>query len=182
MSFTAVGPGNGERGRTLVMLVFAALVLGANLFAGDASPSAGRGLEDPFLENLAGKWDLTREIRGGRERNTVDAEWILGHQFLQVHMIDAARPPRYEALMTIGFDPDAGRYVAQWCDTYGGKFSAIGYGRRNGASIEFRFEFSDGPFYNTFTWEPESRGWTCLLENVRDGKRVFFAKDTLRRR
>jgi hypothetical protein len=148
----------------------------------DGAERPKEGLRDPFLENLSGKWDLTRKIRGREERNAVDAEWVLGHQFLRLHMIDAARPPVYEALVMIGYDDGAQRYVAQWCDTWGGKFSAIGYGKRSGNSIEFRFEFSDGPFYNTFTWHPDTVGWTCRLENVdKEGNRVLFAEDSLRR-
>jgi hypothetical protein len=148
----------------------------------DGAERPKEGLRDPFLQNLSGKWDLERRIRGREERNAVDAEWVLGHQFLRLHMIDAARPPAYEALVMIGYDDGAQRYVAQWCDTWGGKFSAIGYGKRSGNSIEFRFEFSDGPFYNTFTWHPEIRGWDCRLENVdKEGKRVLFAEDSLRR-
>jgi hypothetical protein len=157
-----------------------ALALCASFAASAPSPPAG--LHDPLLDDLAGRWNLEREIRGGHERNAVDAQWVLGHQFLQLHMVDVARPPRYEALMTIGFDPDAGRYVAHWCDTWGGRFSAIGQGKRDGNSIEFEFAFRDGPFFNTFTWDPASRQWTCLLENVgKDGKRAFFARDFLRR-
>ena len=167
----------------LVMVLFVSGPAGM-LRAGaeDATAMPKGGLQDPFLENLSGKWDLTRRIRGREERNAVDAEWVLAHQFLRVRMIDVARPPAYEALVMIGYDDGSKRYVAQWCDTWGGKFSAIGYGKRSGDSIELRFEFSDGPFYNTFTWHPETRGWTCRLENVdQKGERVLFAEDSLRR-
>lgn len=147
---------------------------------GSAQPP-GDAFRDPFIGSLAGKWDLTRKIRGGEARNTVDVRWVLDHRFLEVHMVDVARPPKYEALVLIGGAGD-GRYVAHWCDTYGGKYSAIGYGKRSGDSIEFEFAYSDGPFYNTFTWHPERREWTCRLENVdKDGKRILFAEDTLRR-
>src|SRR5262245_34631983 len=33
--------------------------------------------------------------------------------------------------------------VAHWCDTYGGKASAVGYGKRSGDSIEFEFQYPD---------------------------------------
>jgi hypothetical protein len=163
----------------LVLATLAALPRHAR---GGAAAGPESGFRDPLLENLSGKWDLTRKIRGREERNAVDAEWVLDHQFLRVHMIDAARPPAYEALVMIGYDDGSERYVAHWCDTFGGKLSAIGYGKRSGNSIEFQFAFSDGPFYNTFTWHPENGGWTCRLENVgKDGRRVLFAQDALRR-
>jgi hypothetical protein len=56
---------------------------------------------------------------------------VLG-QFLQIHMKDVADPPAYEALVLIGYAHADKRYVAHWCDTYGGKFSAVGHGRRSG--------------------------------------------------
>jgi hypothetical protein len=167
-------------GAFLIALVVSALAPAAR--ADDPAMARKEAAGDSFLENLSGRWDLTRRIRGREERNDVSAEWVLARRFLQVHMLDAARPPKYEALVLIGYDDGAGRYVAHWCDTYGARLTAIGYGKRSGNSVEFEFAFSDGPFYNTFTWHPESGGWTCLLENVgKDGKRIFFAEDTLRR-
>jgi len=97
-------------------------------------------------------------------------------------MKDVADPPEYEALVLIGYAYADKRYVAHWCDTYGGKFSALGYGKRSGDSIEFEFHYPDGPFYNTFTWDAKTKGWTFKMENQnKEGKRVLFAEDTLRR-
>ena len=136
---------------------------------------------DPFIDRLAGDWTLTRQIRGKEVENTVHAEWVLNHQFLQIHMKDTAQPPAYEALVYIG---DGGqRYVAHWLDVYGGKASAIGSGKRSGDSIEFAFQYDDGPFFNTFTWDALGQGWTFKMESAdKDGKRRLFAVDTLRRK
>ncbi len=107
--------------------------------ANEAADGPKAIFRDPFIENLAGNWVLTRRIRGREVRNRVEAGWVLNHQFLQVHMADVARPPEYEALVMIGYDHGAGKYVAHWCDTFGGKFSALGHGKRSGNSIEFAF-------------------------------------------
>ena len=141
-----------------------------------------RIFRDEFIENLVGPWNLTREIRGKQVQNKLEAAWVLNHQFLKLEMKDAADPPTYEALVLIGYSHAGERYVIHWCDTYGGKFSSIGYGKRSGNSIEFVFTDPDGSFFNTFTWDPSAKGWTFLMENGgKDGKRVFFARDTLRR-
>jgi len=141
-----------------------------------------RIFKDEFIDNLAGDWKLTRRIRGKEVANTVKAEWVLNHQFLQLHMKDVADPPSYEALVLIGYSHADKQYIAHWCDNYGGKFSAIGYGKRSGDSIEFQFEYPDGPFYNTFTWNAKAKGWTFRMESVeKNGKRALFAEDTLRR-
>jgi len=153
--------------------------------ARDEPPLDGRGraVRDDLLDRLAGKWDLTRKIRGKTARNSVDAEWVLDHQFLEVHMRDVATPPEYELKLFIGYDNASERYVAHWIDVFGGRFSeTLGFGRRDGNSIRFVFEYPDGPFHNTFTWDEAASGWTCLLEQKNGaGQWAVFAEDTLRR-
>jgi hypothetical protein len=170
----------------LMVAVFALVhgpeaALGADKPQGDSSSGAKRTFDDKFIDNLVGDWKITRKIRGKVVENTATARWVLNHQFLELHMKDAADPPTYEAIVLIGYDHACQRYVAHWCDTYGGGFSALGHGKRSGDSIEFEFHYPDGPFYNTFTWE-KAKGWTFRMESQRkDGKRVLFAVDTLRR-
>ena len=150
--------------------------------ADDPPDGPKRIFKDAFIENLTGDWKLTRKIRGKEVANTVKAKWVLNHQFLQLHMKDPAHPPGYEAIVLIGYAHAEKKYVAHWCDTYGGKFSAVGHGKRSGDSIEFEFQYPDGPFYNTFTWNAKAKGWTFRMESQKkDGKRALFAEDTLRR-
>jgi len=142
-----------------------------------------RIFRDDLLESLAGRWRLTRTIRGKQVQNTVDAEWVLNHQFIRIHMKDTAEPSEYEAMVFIGYDNASERYVAHWIDVFGGRFSeTLGYGRREGDSIRFVFEYPDGPFHNTFTWNREAKTWTFLMETKNaSGKWAQFARDELRR-
>lgn len=164
-------------------LLFAALMLAGVASAEDALDGPKRPFQDPFIEQLAGDWTLTRQIRGKEAQNTVHAEWVLNHQFLQIHMKDAAQPPTYEALVYIGYSYADQRYVAHWLDVWGGKFSAVGYGKRVGDAIEFAFQYENGPFFNTISWNTPPQGWTFRMESAdKDGKRRLFAVDTLRRK
>jgi hypothetical protein len=142
-----------------------------------------RVFRDDLVENLVGKWQLTRTMRGKQVQNTVEAEWVLNHQFVRLHMKDTAVPSQYEAMIFIGYDNASERYVAHWIDIFGGRFSeTLGYGRRQGDSIAFVFEYPDGPFHNTFTWNPKTKTWTFLMEQKNSsGKWVQFAKDELKR-
>ena len=158
------------------------LLLALLFFAGAAS-AQDRTFQDPFIDRLAGEWTLTRQIRGKEVENMVRAEWVLNHQFLQVHMTDSAQPPAYEAIIYIGFQHDSQRYVVHWLDVYGGKGSAMGYGKRAGDSIEVAFQYDDGSFFNTLTWDTLGQGWTFKMEALdKDGKRKLFAIDTLRKK
>lgn len=142
-----------------------------------------RIFKDELLENLVGEWKLSRQIRGRTVENTVKVDWVLNHQFLRIHMTDVQNPPTYEAIVFVGYDNASERYVVHWLDVFGGRFSeTLGYGQRNGNSIKFVFEYPDGPFHNTFTWNPADRSWAFLGEHKnKEGKWTTFAEDKLRR-
>ena len=144
--------------------------------------SADEIAHDGFIEHLAGSWRLRRRMGDREVESTVSAEWVLSRRFLQVHMTDTAVPPDYEALVMIGRNDADGRYVAHWCDTFGGRFSAVGTGARLGDAVEFVFQYPEGPFFNTFTRDPATGTWTFRMETPGEsGRRALFAEDTLRR-
>jgi hypothetical protein len=139
-------------------------------------------LQDDCLDHLVGDWRITRSIRGTTAENTMEARWVLAHQFVQMHRIDVKRPPAYEAIVLIGYDAEKKRYIAHWCDTFGGAYSGDGFGIRAGNAVEFRFDYADGPFFNTFTWHRASSTWTFRGENgAADGSRKLFMEDAARR-
>src|SRR5215510_6509117 len=90
-------------------------------------------------------------------------------------------PACHEAMVFIGYDNTSKRYVVHWLDHFGGRFSeTLGYGLRSGNSIKFVFEYPDGPFHNTFTWDEKTGGWNFLLQTKdKTGNWVVFAEDTL---
>jgi hypothetical protein len=168
--------------RTSIVLT---LCLAAAAFARAQEPLDGpnRVFKDDLLDNLVGSWTVTRQIRGTEVKNTCVAEWVLNHQFLRIHMKDVAVPSQYEAMVFVGYDNTSERYVAHWLDMYGGRFSeTLGYGARDGSSIRFLFEYPDGPFKNTFTWDASTATWTFHGESkTASGQWTTFMKDTVRR-
>lgn len=139
--------------------------------------------EDALLDKLTGQWRLSRKIGNRLEENHVKVDWILNHQFLQIHMKDVKLPPRYEALVMIGYDHEQGRYVVYWLDTFGGKFSEKGTGTRKDNSIQFVFQYPDGLLHNTFTWDADGQTWRSLIEQQNEQDQwSIFAEDTLKRR
>ena len=149
--------------RIFFLALLTALFFGAS--AEEAVKDGPRArFEDELIAKLEGRWLVTRQIRGTEVQNIATSMWVLNHQFLQLHMKDTKEPPAYEAIVLIGFVHATKEYVAIWADTYGGKFAAMGRGKRVGDSIEFRFEYPEGPFFNTFTWQPVRQGWTFRME------------------
>jgi len=115
---------------------------------------------DELLDKLVGDWRLKGTVLGKPADNDVSATWELKHQFMQVRFkaVAGATEP-YEALVFIGYGT-----------------------RKDGRTIAFVFEYPDGPFHNTFSFDASSERWTFLLEQKSSaGKWTTFATQTLTR-
>ncbi|MGD0955714.1 MAG: DUF1579 family protein [Candidatus Acidiferrales bacterium] len=152
--------------KTVVAALLASLLLCASKIAAAQTPSAWH---DELVEHMAGTWNLEGTLAGKEAHHTVTAEWVLNHQFLQLHETTSASAPapenRYDALWFIGYDDVSERYVVHLLDIFGTRYSeTLGYGTRNGNSIALVFEYPDGPFHTTYRWIPEDGSWRWLLE------------------
>lgn len=169
--------------RALSTLQLAAALLAPALSA--QAPAALDGPQHPFqdslFERLAGDWWMTGNVGQHPATYRLRAEWVLNHQFLRLEMRDTARVPAYEAHVYIGRDNLSERYVAHWLDAFGGRWSeTLGYGARAGDSVEFVFEYPDGPFRTRFTADPDG-GWTVLMrQRTPAGEWQVFGRWSLR--
>jgi hypothetical protein len=170
------------------LLCLAPLVLLSSFLAFGQEPLDGpkRPMRDPLLEQMAGSWKLTGRIAGQSAEHSIDANWVLNHQFLRVHE-KANTPARdgtlYEALIFVGYDNTSDRYVVHWIDIYGGRFSeTLGYGKREGNAIRLTFEYPDGPFHTSFIWDNESKAWRWEMDGKSaNGQWKEFGRMTLTR-
>ena len=167
-------------------LLALALMLPGGLF-GQSLDGPNHIFSDDLLEHLAGKWSLTGDIAGRKATHSVEAEWVLNHQFLRIHEKDtAAGVPgehvAYEAIVFVGRDNMSERYVAHWLDVFGGRWSeTLGYGTRSGDAIEFVFEYPDGPFHTVFLWQPQKNAWEWEMRSRgTNGEWKQFGRMTLR--
>jgi hypothetical protein len=164
--------------------VFAALSLVAvTMSAQSPTPTDGREakFEDALLDKLVGNWHVVRRFGDGRTaENTVRVGWVLNHQFLELHYLDVAALPQYEAMAFIGFDHKTSRYVLHWLDVFGGRASEIiGYGTLDEAAhtIYFTFNNPDGQFMNAYAFDPATKNWTSVMRQKSKGPWSLFAED-----
>lgn len=135
-------------------------------------------LQDPFLDNFVGDWRVERNMgKRGVKQTTVHCEWVLSHQFIKFHYGSADPKPEYEAFVFIGFDNSAKSYVCHWVDVFGATYSALGNGKLQGNSIEFRFLPKDGDLTNKFTFDSQTKTWTSLIRQTEKGQWVTFAEE-----
>jgi hypothetical protein len=154
-------------------LVVGVLVLGTSGFGHAQQPD----LVDPLLDQMTGTWVLTGTIGKATTTHSVRADWVLNHQFLQIH--ETSRD--YEALVLIGWDLPHNRYIAYWMDVFGGGFSLRGYAPKAGSSIPIVFESTDGRFFTTFDYDKATDTWRWTLDNERNGRREPFARLSMTR-
>jgi len=140
--------------------------------------------QDELLAKMAGAWSIQGTIRDKPVQHTVEAQWVLNHQFLQIHEIDTAGDkPQYEAIVMIGYDNASERYVAHWTDVCGGRVSeTLAYGHRSGEEIEFVFQYPGGPFHTIFRWLPDKKIWEWHMRSKDDGRWTDFANLTMQSR
>jgi len=157
------------------------LIVAAPLYAQDST--GAKGLNDPLLDKLVGDWNVERTFPSGRvAKNFVHGEWVLQHQFVDLHYRDAAARPQYEGLGLIGYDETAKRYICHWADKFGGAFSTDGFAPRKGSNtIEFKFEFHDGPLTNRFAFDESSRTWKSTIRQAEKGEWKLFCEDKFSR-
>ena len=172
------------RGMTRFPLFIALPLLALTMSAQSPTPSDGRDakFEDPLLDKLVGNWRVVRKFGDGRTaENTVRVGWVLNHQFLELHYLDVATPPQYEAMAFVGFDHKMSRYVMHWLDVFGGRASGvIAYGTLDEAahSIYFTFNNPDGSqLMNAYAFDPATKNWTSVMRQKSKGPWSLFAED-----
>jgi hypothetical protein len=127
---------------------------------------------DDLLDHLVGRWDITGIVHGNPSKQTLEAEWVLNHQFLRIYEKSvenvAGTNVPYEGVFFIGYDATSKRYVAHLMNVFGGRDSeGFGLGERSGEEIKFVFKNLDAAVANRFIWEAESKTWHIVgwLEN-----------------
>ena len=142
------------------ILYFVLISISQPLFGQEAIKCNDNTFNDPLLEKITGTWNVTGQIGKDKINYNFKASWELNHQFMVLSFADTAKQPQYAAMVFIGFDCISERYVIHWLDNFGGRFSeTLGYGIKSGQHIEFRFEYPDGPFINTFMYDDKADTW-----------------------
>ena len=162
-------------------IALAAVLAAAPAFAQQAT------FTDPLVDHLAGKWVLTGRMDKGEVTHDITAEWVLAHQYLELHEVsrekNADGSPVYQATVFIGWDAGKKIYDCVWLDDYGSiSTQSLGYAKPDGDRIAFVFQDRDDPgsFHTTFTWHAKDGTWSMDMDQVTGGKSEVFARTLLK--
>ena len=169
-----------KRRGLLVTVLFAAAL---TAFADD------KAVPGPLEKELIGHWVLQGTLAGREVIHDVDAQWVLGSEYVQLHEVARGKKtdgtPEYEALIYIEWNDKTHEYSCLWLDSTGGGGLSNGIRGRatpTESSIPFVFAYSpDHMFHNTFTYDRKSDSWEWLLEDHDKGKVSVFGRVRLKK-
>ena len=98
----------GEGSLALVLSSVAATAL-------SGAPSSG----DAYLDDLQGHWIMQGTLGGKQFTYKAIGQRVLDGAWLKLHMVDARKPPRYEADVFLGYDAKAHDFIVHWLDQFG---------------------------------------------------------------
>jgi hypothetical protein len=168
--------------RVLKTLLMALAFCAASVAAAQQPP-----VKSPLLDHLAGKWVLQGTIAGQAATHDVDAEWVLDHHYLRIHVVSREKntkgQPGYEATIFIAWNEPTKQYAAIWLDVYGG-MSTESIGVADPKENEFPFIFKDDKgtvsFSNDFVYDAKADTWEWRMDNVVNGVAKTFGRVTLK--
>jgi hypothetical protein len=144
---------------------------------------------DPLLDHLTGNWILQGTIAGHETTHDIEAEWVLGHEYVRLHETsrekNAQDQAEYEAIIFIEWDASSSEYRCLWLDSTGGgglSPQAIAHGKRSGDEITLLFKDNDGSIHTTFAYRKATDTWQWLIDNEAGGKLSEFARVKLTRK
>ena len=145
---------------------------------GVAQETPTSAFHDDLLEHLVGKWNVRGIVHGRPSRQTIDAEWVLNHQFLRVYeksaeTVAGTNVP-YEGVFYFGFDNVSKRYVVHLLNVFGGRDSeGLGLGQRSANEIKVTFKTHDASITSRFVWQPEARTWRIVSTVTGESKPII---------
>jgi hypothetical protein len=143
------------------------------------------GFQDKLLDDFTGNWILTGKIAGDDVIHSIDARWVLGHQYLQFDESTEKGEIDYEATVFIGWDETSGQYVCKWLDSTGGSGlsnGVLGYAERSEDELAFVFGDDAGRFHTTFSYDRANDTWYWTMDSEKEGQFKPFARLTMRRK
>jgi hypothetical protein len=145
--------------------------------------AAGPPEDTRFLGHFAGHWDMQGAVLGKPVHYRASGRWVLNGAWLELSMLDVARPPQYEAQLYLGYDGKARDYIGHWLDRFGAAGSrVVATGQRHERTLVLSFPYAEGEFRDTLTLAGDSQSATLLIEARRpDGSWSGFASYRMQR-
>jgi hypothetical protein len=128
-------------------------------------PPAPDSVADAFLQRLVGEWRMVGIVRGRPAEYRLKAERTLAQRYVELHMLDVALPPQYEARVFIGADTVRAGVLGHWLDSFGAAFSVPhGTGVVQGDTMTLTIAYPAGTFRDIIVLGPGPDEWVLRID------------------
>ena len=159
------------------IFLFVSLLVSTILCAQTSADSADRRFHDDLLDHLVGSWHDTSIAHEHKFTSEVEANWVLNHQYLLIHLKSNEVVPWWGVEMEyyeyIGYNHYKQRYTVHGMSIEGDEDLSEGfcYGYRNGNSFKTIAKFgADTNIVQHFIWHPENNTWSIQSRSEINGK------------
>jgi hypothetical protein len=150
----------------IIITIVASTLSATSVFSQNTKDTTDHLFHDDLLDHLVGKWNITSFAHGAPFTATMDADWVLHHQFLHIHFKGNevvawfGVPMEYEEY--IGYNHKQQRYVVYGASIEGSDdFEGFCYAYRNENELKLiqKIISSETNVIQRLIWEPESNSW-----------------------
>lgn len=127
--------------------------------------------DNTYLDDLRGPWIMQGTFGNKAIKYDAVGTRVLGGAWVQLHIVDAAKPSKYQAEVFLGYDDEAGDFIIHWPDTWGAAGArVVATGHRDGERLVVVFPYAAGPLRDTFQRDRAGGTWNVLVESqAKDG-------------
>lgn len=166
-----------------------AVLLGVTFLLASVAAAQQAPVNSPLLDHLAGNWVMRGTIAGRPTTHDVNARWVLGHHYIQIHEVsrdkNSSGRPQYEATIYVAWNEKPPHYSCVWLDVYGGiSPESIGIAAPQAGELPFVFKDDKGEitFTNDFIYDARADSWEWRMDNVEKGVAKPFGRVKLTRK
>jgi hypothetical protein len=161
---------------TIILIFLSTLSIRA--FAQNTQDTTDWRFHDDLLDRLVGKWDVTSVAHGSPFTSALEADWVMNHQHLRIHLKSHEIIPWWHVQMEyeeyIGYSHVSNRYIVHVMSIEGYDYDpseGFCYGYRTGNEFKTFAKFgSDSLIVQRFNWLPASRTWNIKSTWIINGK------------
>jgi hypothetical protein len=149
-----------------IVFIVAKILMATDVFSQNTKDTTDHLFRDDLLDHLVGKWNITSFAHGSPFTATMDADWVLNHQYLHIHFKGNEVVPWFGIPMEyeeyIGYNHNQHRYVVYGASIEGSDdFEGFCYAFRHDNELKLmqKVNTADKTVIQRMTWEPESGSW-----------------------
>jgi hypothetical protein len=161
-----------------IYLLFTTILITISTFSQIPEDTTDGRFHDDLLNHLVGTWEVTGTANDNKFTATIQAEWVMSHQYLHIYEKSNEEIPwlhtPLEIEFFIGYNHISKRHIVHEISVFGsdGPYEGFCYAYCNGNEMKLvkKCESDSNTItVQRFTWEPVSNSWHSEIRQMING-------------